>query len=199
MSRLVYLHGFLSSPASSKVGALREALPGALPGCRLEAPDLNVSPAGVEALLTSLFPGQDPADPILGVVGSSFGGFYAARLAARLGVPLVLLNPCVDPWTRLPEWIGVRTVYGTDRRIEVKPSYEGELLELERTVSAYAPDARRTLVVLSRADEVLDWRQAARRYASCRQLILPAEDHRISGFSRIIPSILAFIKAAGAL
>ena len=83
--------------------------------------------------------------------------------------------------------MGVQTIYGTDRRIEVKASAADELMALAEEVSPLAVDPGRTLVVLGTADETLD----------CRQVIIPGGDHRISNIGAVMPRIMDFILNEG--
>ncbi|EJX07455.1 protein belonging to Uncharacterized protein family UPF0227 [gut metagenome] len=92
----------------------------------------------------------------------------------------------------VPEWVGHRQIFGTQRYIDVRASFAADFETLNRQISPIQADSRRTLVVLSTADEVLPWQQAAAAFRQARQLILPGEDHRISGFERIVPRILDF-------
>ena len=133
MTSILYLHGFLSSPESNKVRVLRAAAPD---GVRVFAPDLNVPPLEADRIISGLV-GQAEADGLT-VVGSSLGGFWAARAAVRHGLRCVLLNPCFNPWVFVGRHVGVQTIYGTDRRIEVKASAADELMALWRSI----PDAR---------------------------------------------------------
>lgn len=130
-------------------------------------------------------------------MGSSLGGFWAARAAVRHGLRCVLLNPCFNPWVFVGRHVGVQTIYGTDRRIEVKASAADELMALAEEVSPLAVDPGRTLVVLGTADETLDWQAGARAYAACRQVIIPGGDHRISNIGAVMPRIMDFILNEG--
>ena len=188
MKSILYLHGFLSSPESNKVRVLRAAVPA---GVRVLAPDLNASPFEVDRIIRDAVEREGAEG--LGVVGSSLGGFWAARAAVQYGLCCALLNPCFNPWNFVGEHVGVQTIYGTQRTVEVKPSAAGELLSLSEAVSPLAVDPGRTLVVLGTADETLDWRAGARAYAACRQVILPGEDHRISHIETVMPRVLDFM------
>ena len=92
MRRIVYLHGFRSSPQSFKARLLAARLQARGQGERLQAPQLADSPAqAIAALENTLRIG--PGDVL---VGSSLGGFYATVLVERHGARAVLLNPVVD-------------------------------------------------------------------------------------------------------
>ena len=101
--RIIYLHGFCSSPASWKARLLAEFLALAGLADRFSCPVLSHVPraaiATVEALLDS-----DDAPTTL--VGSSLGGYYAAWLAERRDLNAVLINPAVMAPTLLYGLLG---------------------------------------------------------------------------------------------
>ena len=107
-----YLHGFASSPQSSKATFFSERL--AAHGIRMECPDLNHPDFAtltvsrmlrqLDTRLTALPPGE------VVLIGSSLGGFVAIEAAARLAHPghpvtrLVLLAPAVElEWEKWSE------------------------------------------------------------------------------------------------
>ncbi|HVE65010.1 MAG TPA: YqiA/YcfP family alpha/beta fold hydrolase, partial [Thermoanaerobaculia bacterium] len=107
MTKVLYLHGFASSPAGRKIGALTELL--RPHGIAVVAPDLNV-PSFRELdfdAMASLTLAQAERHAPSVVVGSSLGAVVALgaiRLGAR--VPLVLVAPAIGfgrRWTeKLP-------------------------------------------------------------------------------------------------
>ena len=183
---VIYLHGFRSSPASQKGKILRSAF--ATKGSFL-APDLNCSPNEVQALLLDLI--KDIASDDICLVGSSLGGFYATWLAEKIGCKAVLLNPATQPWEVVGQYLGVQTIHGTDRTIEVKPEFEGQMLSM----AAKPTKPERYLVFLSTDDEVLDWHKAQRQYADCEQVILEGNNHQIEHFETCLARIEQFINS----
>lgn len=190
MKKILYLHGFLSSPASVKVGLLRKGLEGR--AC-VTAPDLNASPLDADRRIREMLEGLigEGEDETI-VVGSSLGGFFAARAAVQFGLRAVLLNPCLNPWERVSDWVGHREIYGTDRTLDVLPFFADDFRSLNEKTNVLDANRPGTLVVLSTADEVLPWRAAEKAFGRARQVILPGEDHRISGFERILPRLADF-------
>ena len=190
MTKILYLHGFLSSPASVKVGLLRKGLEGR---AAVTAPDLNTSPLEADRVIReTLLELTSESDEETIVVGSSLGGFFAARAAAEFNLRAVLLNPCLNPWERVVDWVGHREIYGTDRTLDVFPSFAEDFRVLNEKTSPLTVNRPGTLVVLSTADEVLPWKMAEKAFDRARQVILPDEDHRISGFDRVVPRIADF-------
>src|SRR5690606_23333765 len=87
--RLIYLHGFRSSPQSFKAQMLAKRLSSMGREGDFVCPQLPPSPAGsVELVLREVAP--RPQDTL---VGSSLGGYYATWLAERCACRAVLLNP----------------------------------------------------------------------------------------------------------
>ena len=175
---ILYLHGFLSSPASSKVSALADGIAAWNAGAdkagpdranirfELAAPDLNVPPPLADAYLRALGATYDPAS--LTIVGSSLGGFYAGRLANMTGARVVLLNPCLNP---------------------------ADFEALAAAVPPVPKNLKNTLAVLSTADEVLDWRLAWGALQGAGIIFSAGDDHRVSRFPRYVPALLKFAAA----
>lgn len=189
LKHLLYLHGFRSSPQSSK--AQRMARWAATqPGLQFECPALPPSPraalAQIEAL-TAQWPEQAAA-----VVGSSLGGFYAAALGERRPHWRVgLLNPAVDPARDLAAYIGEqRYWHHPDEAFYFRAEYVDELRALQ---PAALPEARRWFALLAKGDELLDWREMLARYGLGRVLLLDRSDHALSDFERWLPELTRHI------
>lgn len=181
-ARLFVVSRVQQGPSAQKGGA---------EGVRVLAPDLNVPPLEADRIISETIEREGARG--LSVVGSSLGGFWAARAAVRYGLRCALLNPCFNPWVFVAAHTGVQTVFGTNRTVDVKASAADELRTLAQAVSPLAVAPERTLVVLGTADETLDWRAGAKAYAACRQVILPGEDHRISRIESVMPRIMDFL------
>src|SRR5262249_39326924 len=97
---VIYLHGFASSPRSSKASFLAARL--AARGVTLVAPDLNepdFSTLTVTRMLDQVRPLVDAAAGDVALVGSSLGGYVAVLLAAERSdrvTRLALLAPALD-------------------------------------------------------------------------------------------------------
>lgn len=181
----IYLHGFLSSPRSVKgrmLAAAHERRRAAF-----FAPDLNIGPAQAASLLLQLTEGI-PARS-LAVVGSSLGGFYAAWLAEKRGCRAVLLNPAVRPWEFVKDYMGEQPTVAGDRTVNVTPDFVRQLRELD-VPEVTRPE--RYLVLLSTADETLDWREADAKYREATRVLIPGGDHRISAFADYCEAVTDF-------
>jgi predicted esterase YcpF (UPF0227 family) len=183
--RIVYLHGFRSSPASWKARLLAEFLAAAGLGDRFFCPMLSHVPraaiATVEALLDS-----DEAPTTL--VGSSLGGYYAAWLAERRDLQAVLINPVVMTPSLLEGLLGAHVNDYSGCRFEFGAEHGEQLLALDTPLITPS----RYLLLVETGDEVLDYRRAVARYAGCRQLIVEGGNHSFTRFPDFVPQIIEF-------
>ena len=202
MPRLIYLHGFASSPQSGKVGFLSERL--AEYGLPLQCPDLNDPDFStltvsrmieqVEALVRRV-----PAEPVV-LFGSSLGAFVALHLAERAargdGVPLdrlqqlILLAPALEFGTSqtklgaqgLAEWKRsgwlemTHYAYGDIRRVH----YE-LLADASRYDSFAVANTVPTLIVQGIRDDVVN-PEMVKRFASSRphvRMVMVDDGHQL--------------------
>lgn len=187
-THLLYLHGFRSSPQSTKARLVAEQVALSHPDVWLWCPQLPPSPRAAMALVAegvALWPRERMA-----VIGSSLGGFYASWVAQQYGCKSVLLNPAVDPARDLQQHIGAQTAWhDPDAAFFFRPEYIAELRELDvSTRPAAAPE----LLIAAQGDELLDWRDMVARYPAARQMVLTGGDHALSGFAEHLPAVLEF-------
>lgn len=155
-------------------------------------PALPPSPAAAMALLrdgTMAWPTETMA-----VIGSSLGGFYATVLAQARGCRAVLLNPAVDPARDLSRHIGEHTNWHDPaERFFFRAEYVDELRAMTPTALHHT---QRTLAIIAKGDEVLDWREMAARHAGSPTKLLPGGDHALSDFDDHLGDIVAFLQLA---
>jgi predicted esterase YcpF (UPF0227 family) len=193
-THLLYLHGFRSSPQSTKARQLAAHMAAHHPQVHWWCPQLPPSPrAAMEMLLKGI--ASWPLET-MAVVGSSLGGFYATHVAEHTGCRAVLVNPAVDPARDLAKYIGEQTSWhDPEERFFFRPEFVQELRDL--TLAAVAQPAR-YLAVIAKGDEVLDWREMSTRYEGASVRLLEGGDHALSDFEVHLPSILTFLGLAPA-
>lgn len=122
------------------------------------------------------------------LVGSSLGGFYSTYLAERHDLRAVLINPAVHPDYDL------RAYLGTQRNLFTHQQYELTEEHLRQWQKLYLPSvgAQRYLLLVETGDEVLDYREAVKKYQGARQIVIPGGDHSLASFPGHIPLILEF-------
>ena len=188
VTHLLYLHGFRSSPQSTKARRMAAWVAEHRPEVTWHCPQLPASPR--EAVAQQLAHVHDWPVATSAVIGSSLGGFYATAFAERLGWRAVLLNPAVDPARDLAKYIGENKAWHSDEQFYFRAEYVDELrvLTLPRLTQP-----ERCFAVIAKGDEVLDWREMTARYLGCRIKLLEGSDHALSDFDEQLPDIVEFL------
>lgn len=183
---IVYLHGFNSSPQSIKARQFGQYLQDRGLGDQWFCPALP--PSGDEAIAIVERAIADRPPGSLTFVGSSLGGFYSTWLAEKYDARGVLINPAITPHLGLRDYLGEQSNIYTAERYQLT---EANLQEWERLfVPAITPS--RYLLLVETGDELLDYREAVRRYSGARQVVVEGGDHSLQSFPRHIPAILEF-------
>ena len=193
VTHLLYLHGFRSSPQSSKARAVAQRVQQMHPGVTWWCPQLPPSPREAMALVAEGTAGWPQAS--MAVVGSSLGGFYATWVAARTGCRAVLLNPAVHPARDLQKHIGAQTSWHDPQdHFFFRPEFIAELQALE---CPGQPAPAQVLAIIAKGDEVLDWREMQQRYPGARIRLLEGGDHALSDFDTAhIDTVFDFLQLA---
>lgn len=199
---IVYLHGYASSPGSTKAQCAKRWFTAHYPRLVFEVPELPVAPAAaietVAATLSALrrrLTRDDPThddptrDARIGLIGSSLGGYYAQYFAERENLPAVLVNPAVYPHELLYDYLGEQVNPVTGERFVLEPRHIDELraLFVERMTE---PSNR--MVLVQSGDETLDYREAARYFAHSVLHVEQGGDHSFAGFENWLPRIALF-------
>ncbi|MEJ8813588.1 YqiA/YcfP family alpha/beta fold hydrolase [Variovorax ureilyticus] len=190
ITHLLYLHGFRSSPQSTKARLMAQHVARQYPITTWWCPQLPPSPKAAIDLVMSGIAGW-PRES-MGVVGSSLGGFYATCVAQKTGCRAVLLNPAVHPARDLANYIGEQVAWHhPNAHFYFRPEYIDELRALDVGPLTHP---ERVFAVIAKGDEVLDWREMSGRYPGSPQKIVEGEDHALSDFERRhLGDVLAFL------
>lgn len=196
MKRVLYFHGFASSPHGRKVDRLRAMLEPE--GFEITAPDLNVPSFrhldfDAMAALARDSARTNPPDVI---VGSSLGSLVALSVAsAHKEIPIVLIAPAFaigDRWlTKLPEGDPITVFnYAVDREIEIHRRFFEQMAEV--AVDEQPPPSAVT-VLMGRQDESIpfelvegrwqEWMDSGRLAPGSRFIEIPNGDHGLVEFS----------------
>ena len=163
-------------------------------------PQLPPSPAQAFELAWQLVASSEAVlkkEP-LAIIGSSLGGYYAAALAERLlrvGIyaRCVLLNPAPYPARDLGAHIGRVKNWHDEGDFEFTQQHVDELKAIQTDAFTRA---ERYMAVISKGDEVLDWREMTQRYPAGTMRLIEGSDHAISDFEMYADEVLAFCQAA---
>ena len=188
---LVYLHGFRSSPRSSKAmmtGEGIKSISNSENPIEWYCPQLLASPKESMAMVEDYIK-RSGADQMV-VVGSSLGGFYANYLAEKYGCKAIVLNPAVRAARELAPHVGMMTAYDSDEPFDFRPEYIDELRSLQ--VEKISNPSRYFLIA-AKGDELLDWQEMVGFYPGAKHLVLEGSDHGIAEYADHLPQVLKFI------
>jgi predicted esterase YcpF (UPF0227 family) len=189
ITHLLYLHGFRSSPQSTKARLTGTWVARHRPDLVWCCPQLPASPRAAMQLVLDRVAGW----PVhtMAAIGSSLGGFYAELVARRAGCKAVLLNPAVDPARDLAGHVGENRAWHSDEQFDFRAEYIDELRELQK--AAGVPSPHDCYAVIAKGDELLDWREMTAACAHCTIKLLEGSDHALSDYERHLPDVLRFL------
>lgn len=184
---LIYVHGFNSSPASTKARQLGACLESMGRGSEFSCPALPDRPAAAIAVLE-----RELHRSTLGaitMVGSSLGGYYSTWLAEKYGVRAVLVNPAITPHE------GLQAYLGPQKNLYTGDSYLLTQTHLDEMAALFVPRPTRLsryYLMVTTGDEVLDYRDAVAKYTGAKQLVVQGSDHGFADFERHLDGVLSF-------
>lgn len=189
---LVYLHGFRSSPNSTKAVMTGEGVRAlSTPDNIYEwyCPQLLASPKeSIDMVVKHI--DQSKADRIV-IIGSSLGGFYTNYLAEKYQCKGIALNPAVYAARELEPHVGMMTAYDSDEPFDFKAEYIDELRALQVDQIS---NPERYFLIAAKGDELLDWKEMSIFYPGAKQLILEGSDHGIADYADHLPAVIEFIE-----
>jgi uncharacterized protein len=191
MPKLLYIHGFLSSPQSYKAKQIQQYLQQYPTEIDYVCPLLTPYPKECERVLTHIVESTLAATDPLYLMGSSMGGFWATYLAERYDLPAILINPAVDVLELMPPYLNQPLHnYHTDDVYCLKTD---DLAQLSRYDTPVITRPQNYWVLLQTGDETLDYRLAEKRYRDCKQTIEQGGDHSYQDFERFhLPALQFF-------
>lgn len=189
-THLLYLHGFRSSPRSTKARAVADRVARRHPNLQWWCPQLPPSPhEAIDMVMKGIanWPRRSMA-----VVGSSLGGFYATYVAGMTRCRAVLLNPAVYPARDLTLYIGEQTVWhDPSEHFYFRPEYIQELRAME---VGQLTRPERVYAIIAKGDEVLDWHEMSARYPDSPVKLIDGGDHALSDFGQThLDDVMSFV------
>ncbi len=190
MHLFVYLHGFKSSPLSTKAQLTKAAIEERIQAGESIAwycPQLPPSPRQAIQMVKEHIERQTFST--LSFMGSSLGGYYATYLGELFESKVSLLNPAIEPARDLEKYIGEQKSWHQDEVFHFLPEYIDELQEI---YVEKITQADRYFLLAAKGDEVLDWREMVAKYPDAHQLILEGGDHAISDYPNHLNQLMEF-------
>lgn len=188
MNKLLYLHGFNSSPQSHKAQLITQYMHERDSLNLLVCPQIPAVPEQARSFLEQLVE-EMSTDHQLSFVGSSLGGYYATYLAEKYSGSAVLINPSVRPYETLRAYLGENKLYFDNTRWHFDESHIQQLKDMD---VARITEPERYFVLLQTGDETLDYREAEMKYKDAECIIEQGGDHSFVDLERFIPKIMRF-------
>lgn len=182
---ILYLHGFTSGPQSHKAQALSTRMEQRGMGGAFVSPQLPAAPADAIRLAGSII----ETLPVVALIGSSLGGYYATWLAEKFDLRAVLVNPAVVAHISLERYIGQQQWLYSGERFDFTRRHIEELRSIEVPLLA---NPQRFWLMVEEGDETLDYRQAVSRYAGARQTVLPEGNHSFTRWGAYLDEAIDF-------
>ena len=188
---IVYLHGFRSSPNSSKAQLTGEAIASLVKDSQAiewYCPQLPPSPQAAMMMVKQKIAETKAKD--LCIIGSSLGGFYATYLAEQYPhAKAIMLNPAVRAARELAPYVGQLTAYDSDEPFDWRAEYVEQLKEQQ---VEEITNAERYFLLAAKGDELLDWHEMVEHYPGAKHLIIEGSDHGITEYPQYLDQAVGF-------
>ena len=184
---LLYLHGFNSSPDSTKA-IIFQSFGKKNNSESLLVPSLPISPKETILLLEEII---EENKKEISLIGSSLGGFYAAYLAEKYKLKSVLINPVVSSHLKnMKDLIGEHENYNTGEKYFFSKSNYKELFDYK--IRRFSIPLNQ-LFLLQLGDEVLDQKETLKYYKGSLFLVEDEGSHKFDNFEKYLPLIYDFM------
>ena len=184
---LLYLHGFNSSPDSTKAIIFQSFIKKKNSESLL-VPSLPISPKETILLLEEII---EENKKEISLIGSSLGGFYAAYLAEKYKLKSVLINPVVSSHLKnMKDLIGEHENYNTGEKYFFSKSSFKELFDYK--IKRFSIPLNQ-LFLLQLGDEVLDQKETLKYYKGSLFLVEDEGSHKFDNFEKYLPLIYDFM------
>lgn len=194
MDHIIYLHGFLSSPKSEKALLVSNFISSNYPNIQVHMPTLSGDPdlavETTEKLIQYLAENKDTTPNKLRFIGSSMGGYLSTYFVETYGGKAVLINPAVEPFKLIEEYLGQHTNPYTGEIFKIDQRSVDKLRQLYKNTQVNDPNY---LVYLQKGDEVLDYRLAENKYGRKQCVVEDGGNHAFLGLENHLTSTIEFL------
>ncbi|HIP46834.1 MAG TPA: esterase [Campylobacterales bacterium] len=184
---VVYIHGFGSCGFSNKARLLKEYFG----EDEVFSPSLSYVPELAIDTLNQMLTLLVKREKVT-LVGSSLGGYYATYFSHKFNITAVLVNPAVYPYNSLAEHIGLNHSYHDSSDY----SFIQEHIDSLKAYEVEEINPQNFLVLLQTGDEVLDFKEAEKKYHDSRLIIEEGGNHSFENFESKMEMIKAFIRSS---
>lgn len=188
MRQIFYIHGFASGRNSSTGNWIQNNFDNVH---LLEYNSSGIYQDNLNSLIKQIKDIINPKEDRILLIGSSLGGFYAADIVGKIPIrtKCILINPGINPQESLKQFIGENTNFSTNEKFiltqDIVDSYPQSVNKAKFT----GIDA---CILLSKNDEVLDYRVAEKFFKGRAAIEYLDCGHRLNTYDRLKEIISEF-------
>ena len=185
--KLLYLHGFNSSPESNKAKIFSNFL-SKNNSIKVLIPNLPNSPKDTIELLSSIVEKENSQ---ISIIGSSLGGLYASFISEKYKIKSVVINPVVpNHLKKMESIIGEHINFHTKKKNFFSQSNYNELFDCSINKLT---NPLNHLCLVQLGDEVLDHTLTLEYFKNSFALIENGGNHQFDSFEEYLLLILDFM------
>lgn len=130
------------------------------------------------------------------IMGSSMGGFWGQYFAQKYQVPLLMINPALNPTETLSPYLGTHVNPATGEVIHLTQDY----LKALKQYACQPSTAIKTLVLLDKGDEVIPYQSAKLAFEKMAKVrVFEGGDHAFQHLEDAKSDIKQFVSKAGVI
>jgi len=181
---IIYIHGFAGSGMSSKAKILKDEFK----EYDFLAPSLSYVPSLAIETLKELISSFLKYDKVY-LIGSSLGGYYATYLAEYFSIPVVLINPAVNPQDTLNQYLGQNNNLYDNSYYEWNKKH----MDMLKTYAVKNITSKLYFLLLQKGDELLNYKEAIYKYENASSIVINGGSHRFEYIEKYTKEIKQFL------
>jgi len=186
-TEILYIHGFASSDNSLKAVKLENYFL-QFSFFNVIHPQIPVSPYKAIDFLDEIYKNN----PLLMVIGSSLGGFYALYMHKKYSLETFLINPSLKPHETLKDYIGIVKRHNSDDFFQWKQTHIKELEDLYSKLKYDKLNQKKLHFLLSEDDELLDFSDIDKIFPLADIRFFKDSGHSFKKFDKVLPYLMSY-------
>ena len=110
------------------------------------------------------------------------GGFYAIYFGNKLNIPIIVINPALEPDKSLLSHVGSQKNLYTKKRYTFKKKY---LYYLAKIKQSKIKNKKTTILIQSIKDELLPWIHSRNFFKGCKSIFINNGNHGLDDLSNL--------------
>ena len=185
-AEILYIHGFASSYNSLKARQLEDYF-AQLGYYNVIHPQIPVAPFKAINFLEQVY----EHNPLLMIIGSSLGGFYALYMHMKYDKHTFLINPSLKPHETRKEYIGIVKRQNTDDFFNWTQEHIDQLEVLYNKLDYSKLDQAKLHFFISEDDELLDFSDLERKFPYAEIQYFKDSGHAFRAFEKVLPYLVS--------